>query len=81
VATSLLTSGIVSLDLDLYPEECVREAVDAYKNFLRAEVRKLGPSAASIEIAIIDTAWDPAVVRREFLNYLLDISLRRYLRT
>jgi hypothetical protein len=82
VATSVLTAGPVEFDPRLYPQSCLEAAAAAYAKFLRVE-KTLSEDGAICASLVTFPAFSPREVqiRREFLNYLLDLSIQRYLRT
>lgn len=79
MATSLLTGGRVRLDPSLYPQDCAVAAATAYSEFLRIETT--GETGAVELDIIVRPGFELRAVqlRREFLNYLLDVSIQRYL--
>jgi 5-enolpyruvylshikimate-3-phosphate synthase len=78
LATSALSEDKVILHHILYGEDCLKAACEAYKAFAVVSVER-GDGYASIVVAPAPGAPDPATVRREFLNYVLDLSIKKYL--
>lgn len=79
MAPSLLTSGEALLASQFYPKECVEAAADSFKNRLTIRYRFAGDAdVMRIEIECSDPG-DALQMRREFLNYLLDLSVQRRL--
>jgi hypothetical protein len=78
MAASALSADPLVLDASLYPDDCVRSAVAAYQPYAEVAIeQREGPE---LLISILSKA--PAsdhIVRREFLNYVLDLSLRQHL--
>jgi hypothetical protein len=78
LATSALSEEKVLLHHILYDEDCLTAACEAYKTFAVISVEH-GDGYSSIAVASAPGAPDPSTVRREFLNYVLDLSIRKYL--
>jgi hypothetical protein len=78
LATSALSDERVLLHHILYDEDCLKAACEAYKTLAVVSVER-GDGYSSIAVAPARGAPDPATVRREFLNYLLDLSIKKYL--
>jgi hypothetical protein len=78
VATSALTQERVLLHCTLYPEDCVRAAGDAYKMFAAISVEG-GDQSSTITVVPVPGAPDLVTLRREFLNHVLDLSIRKRL--
>ncbi len=75
-----LTEGVVLLDARIYPEHCIREATSAYTPFLTVTSRANGPHCMSLDIQVQpEHGADALRIRREYLNFLLDLSIRHYL--
>lgn len=80
MATSILTSGCVRLDSGLYPQDCVAAAATAYAEFLRIEPSPHETGVVDVDIIVHpDLAPREVQLRREFLNYLLDLSIQHHL--
>jgi hypothetical protein len=80
VATSILTAGRARLDSSIYPQDCVAAAATAYSEFLRIESTAGETGAVELDIRVRPGFELRAVqLRREFLNYLLDLSIQHYL--
>jgi len=78
LATSSLSEEKVLLHHILYDEDCLKAACEAYKTFAVVSVER-GEGYSSIEVAPMPGAPDPETVQREFLNYVLDLSIKKYL--
>lgn len=63
----------------IYPPECLREAAAAYQGLCSVEVFGTSPAGYSIEITGSADVADGKQLLNEFLNYLLDLSLEKYL--
>jgi hypothetical protein len=82
MATSILTAGRMRLDPSLYPPACVDAAATAYAEFLRIE--SIPSESGALEMSIVTFPAFSArevQIRREFLNYLLDLSIQRQLKS
>jgi hypothetical protein len=70
----------VAFDPSIYPQNCLEAATVAYAEFLR-----LDPYLGKTGISVLDIVILPAFssnetqLRREFLNYLLDLSVQHHL--
>lgn len=81
MATSILSAGRVALDPGLYPKGCVEATATAYAQFLRIEPSRKEAGAPELDIVILPGFSSKGVqLRREFLNYLLDLSVQHHLR-
>lgn len=80
MATSILTAGCVPLDPSLYPQDCVAAAATAYAEFLRIESSPHETGLGEVDVIVRpDFAPREVQLRREFLNYLLDLSIQHHL--
>jgi hypothetical protein len=77
--TSPLTDGRIELDGELYPEDCLASALQAYDEFLEAKI-EVGSATTFLGLTVRETVEDKTAVRREFLNFLLDLALQRHLK-
>lgn len=77
MATSPLSQERVPLQHGFYPEHCLRAACDAYREFADINV-ETGGDSSDVEI-IPRSKESEATVRREFLNYVLDLSIKAHL--
>lgn len=77
MATSALSSHPFVLDHALYSEDSLREACDAYRRFAGVIVER-GKGQSSVSLTPLDSGADPKLLRREFLNYVLDLSIKRH---
>ncbi len=78
MATSALSEEKVLLHHALYNEDCLKAACEAYKTFAVVSVEP-GDGYSSIAMVPAPGAPDPATVRREFINYVLDLSIKKHL--
>lgn len=78
MATSPLSEGKVILQHTLYDEGCLRAASEAYKPFAIVSVEP-GDDCSIITVTPMPDVPDPVRVRREFLNYVLDLSIKKHL--
>ncbi len=80
MAASVLEHGPIQLDRTIYPEECLLAATEAYRDFLHVERMREENGARTIEVTV-NPAHAPQApqVRKEFLNYLLDLAIRHHL--
>ncbi|MDQ3803557.1 MAG: HxsD-like protein [Acidobacteriota bacterium] len=69
----------VALSSAIYPSECLRQAAAAYHGLCSVRIVKESPSGYSIEISRSADVADGEQLVNEFLNYLLDLSLEKYL--
>lgn len=80
MATSVLTGGLVRLAASIYPQTCIAKAIEAYREF--ADVGLLageeGEHLLTLAVRPPHLAQEPTL-RREFLNYLLDLALQDHL--
>jgi hypothetical protein len=67
------------LSSEIYPKECVRAAIEAYKTHLNATLINDNDAVSVVELAPRTSDVDANTVVREFLNYLLDLSIRQHL--
>lgn len=71
----------VSLSPRLYPGEAIDQAISAYSNHCSARICHSTAKERIIElIALEGIDIDEANLTREFLNYLLDVSVEAHLR-
>jgi len=78
LATSSLSEGKVVLHHTLYNEDCLKAACEAYRKFADVSVER-GDGYSTIAITPVPGASDPETLRREFLNYVLDLSIKKHL--
>ena len=70
----------VSLSARIYPRQCLEQAISAYSHVCSVEVRKQTAGGCQIDINVLEAAQSQEdQVIREFLNYLLDLSLETQL--
>jgi hypothetical protein len=82
MATSILTAGHLRLDPSLYPPDCVGAAATAYAEFLRIEPSGAESGAVGLNIVVLPAFSAREVqLRREFLNYVLDLAIQGHLRS
>ncbi len=81
MATSLLTTGPITLDPTVYPQSCVSAAATAYAEFLQLNPVPDTDRSNDFEIVILPAfASNGARLRGEFLNYVLDLSIQHHVR-
>lgn len=81
MAASVLESGLIPLDRTIYPEECLHTAIGAYRDFLEVEALGGNDLTRTVEVRIKQAHHPEAPqVRKEFLNYLLDVSIQHHLK-
>ena len=68
----------MALHHSVYPEDCLTEACEAFKGFAEVSVQR-GEGCARISIAPLSSASDLLLLRREFLNYVLDLCIKNHL--
>lgn len=78
MATSALSEQPVVLYHSFYDEDCLRSASEAYKSFADVSIEP-GDGLSRVTINAIPGASDAVTVRREFLNYVLDLSIKKHL--
>lgn len=78
MAASLLTAGPLRFDLAVYSEDCIREALAAYGPFFEATITNV-PGAVSVALVPRRADIEEVAARREFLNYVLDLTLKHHL--
>jgi hypothetical protein len=81
LAASILVDGPIPIDASIYPEACLREAEAAYQEFLTVE--RLGQEQTMCVVRLVfspRSSSEALRLRREFLNYVLDLALRHHLR-
>jgi len=72
-------SAALRLSTLIYPKECVQEAILAYSGICSAKIRDDPPGGLQLEISVSENTEDEGRAIREFLNYLLDLSVERNL--
>ena len=78
MATSHLSDGEVILHHAFYNEDCLEAACEAYGKVATVSIEPAeGYSTIAVTPAI--GAPDSATLRREFLNYVLDLSIKKHL--
>jgi hypothetical protein len=73
-----LSEGKVVLHHTLYNEDCLKGACEAYGNLASVSVER-GDGYSTIVLTPTAGAHDPSTLRREFLNYVLDLSIKKHL--
>ena len=76
MATGVLTDGPVPLDSSIYPAACIEAAAEAYKEFLSVEPIHSGSVITIVLTPLPAVASQGDRLRKEFLNYLLDLSVQ-----
>ena len=80
MAASVLSEGPVPLHTSVYPQPCVSKAVEAYREFLDVEVVTAEEDKQVLKLAVRpDYIEQASQTRKEFLNYLLDLSAQHHL--
>lgn len=74
-------SRTVSLSKSIYPLSCLRETEQVYKELCKITVLDASNATYSIEIRPDAAEIDEDLLKHELLNYLLDVSVERYLAT
>jgi hypothetical protein len=70
----------VSLSSLIYPSECIEESISAYRGYCEIIVlSQQHPTERLIEIIPSAEIEDSGQLTNEFLNYLLDLSVEKYL--
>ena len=77
MATSSLSEGKVVLHHTLYNEDCLKAACEAYRKFAVVSVER-GDGCSTIAMTPAPGGPDPVTLRREFLNYVLDLSIKEH---
>jgi hypothetical protein len=72
-------SVTVELKSAIYPPECLREAITAYRGICSVRIIHELPAEISVEISRFSDLIDEGQLTNEFLNYLLDLSLEKHL--
>ncbi len=81
MAANVLESGPIRLDTILYPDECLAAAIDAYKEFLVIQTSATDERTRTVKAIINPPHIQHASrVRKEFLNYLLDLSIQYHIK-
>ena len=78
MASSVLTEGPVYLDPRIYCQPCVDQAAAAYLHVLTV-TRTRDESMPLFLIEAKEGFEDAILLRREFLNYLLDLAIKTHL--
>ena len=78
MAASALSSDTVLLYHSIYPEDCLAEACEAYKTFADVSIER-GDVFSAIALTPKVQSPDSVTIRREFLNYVLDLSIKKHL--
>ena len=60
---------------EIYPRECVRDTIGSYKTHLNATILEQGDSWTVVALTPRTSDFEADTVVREFLNYLLDLSI------
>jgi len=64
---------------DLYPQRCLEAAVNDYKDFCEVKQTQANDNFSVIDIDIhSEYSGESAQILREFLNYLLDLSIQDF---
>ena len=76
MAPSVLTDGAMDLSVVIYPRESVVAAQNAYAAFADIEIIEAAEHTTVRLTARENTNRDPLTIRREFLNYVLDLAIQ-----
>lgn len=68
-----------TLSTMIYPQECLEKTIVAYSSLCAVKISNTSSEECSIEITSLSTDGNEDQITREFLNYLLDLSLERHL--
>jgi hypothetical protein len=68
------------LSRSIYPEECLADAVAAYRDLCSVAVLESDSKSYQIELSAAPGIGDDTRAAREFLNYLLDASAEGHLK-
>jgi len=68
------------LSHDVYEPSAVREAAEAYSDHLNVEILNSSPNETAIVVRHLGGELPAEQVLDEFLNHVLDLSVRRKLR-
>lgn len=79
MATSFLTAGRLILDSNIYPNSCVEAAAAAYAKFLKLDAVREADTLGFDVVVFPTFSSKGTQLRREFLNYLLDLSIQHHL--
>ncbi len=81
MAANVLENGPIRLDRIIYPDECLVAAIDAYRQFLAIQTSATDQRTRTVEATINPAhSQQASKVRKEFLNYLLDLSIQHHLK-
>lgn len=58
----------------IYPEDCLRRAIEAYWDVLAVQKTQITPNRSVIELGSTSGSAPDVTAVHEFLNYLLDMS-------
>jgi len=67
----------VPLAVHLYPRACIAAAADAFASHAAIDIDAASADLSLVTITPLPGPNDPVVIRREFLNYVLDLSLQQ----
>jgi hypothetical protein len=67
------------LSCDIYPKKCVSAAIESYKTHLNATIIEQNDFTTMVRLDPRRSDFEADSVVREFLNYLLDLSIREHL--
>jgi hypothetical protein len=63
----------------LYPKACIDAAAEAFKDYLAVAMRSTDSDVTTIEVTVTSHPDEGSRVRREFMNYLLDLAIQKRL--
>jgi hypothetical protein len=79
LATSSLSASTVVLHHAFYNEDCLKAACEAYRKFAGVSVERKDEYSTVAITPASGAAPDPVTLQREFLNYVLDLSIKEFL--
>jgi hypothetical protein len=82
VAPSVLTDGPILFDSAIYPDVCLNLAIEAYRELLQVDRLSRESNGQMVRLTPLSRSdSDPLSLRREFLNYVLDLAVQHALST
>ena len=82
MAPSVLTDGPILFDSAIYPDVCLSLAIEAYRELLQVDRLSSGSDGQLVRLTPLPhLESDPLTLRREFLNYVLDLAVQHALST
>lgn len=82
MAPSVLTDGPILFDSTIYPDVCLNLAIEAYRELLQVDRLPSGFNGQIVRLTPLSRSEsDPLSLRREFLNYVLDLAVQHAMST